>query len=65
MDDYEPTNSPELPYVTQVDWKSQDAAAVIVDDLDSGFEVVTDDALEESSMPGWVAFMMALPDPGI
>lgn len=63
MDNYVPTNSPSLPYVTEVEWNSQDAEAVIVDDLDGGFAVKTDDAIKDTAMPGWVAYMMALPDP--
>ena len=63
MDNYVPTNSPSLPYVTEVEWNSQDAEAVIVDDLDGGFAVKTDDAIKDTAMPGWVAYMLALPDP--
>ena len=63
MKDYQPTDSPQLPYVTEVEWKAQDAMAVIVDDLDSGFAVETDDVIEDSAMPGWLGYFLALPDP--
>lgn len=62
-DNYEPTDSPALPYVTEVAWTSQDADAVIVDDLDLGFAIATDEVVEESRMPSWLAYLVALPDP--
>ena len=63
VESYEPTDSPILPYVTEVEWTPQDAEAVIVDDLDSGFAIETDEVLDESGMPTWIAYLLSLPDP--
>lgn len=63
VDSYEPTDSPTLPYVTEVEWSPQDAEAVIVDDLDLGFAIETDAILDETRMPSWFAYLVSLPDP--
>ncbi len=58
LEDYVPSDSPELPAIEEIDWLSPDAQSVIVDDLDVGFSVVDGEYTpEESSMPTWLAFL--------
>jgi hypothetical protein len=61
LEDYEPSDSPVLPLVAEIEWQPPDEQSVIVDDLDDGFSVVNGEyTAEESSMPSWLAFLFSV-----
>ena len=43
LEDYTPTDAPQMPLVIAADWSKPDADSVIVDDLDEGFAVESPD----------------------
>ena len=61
-DDFEPTDSPTLPYTTSVAWDPPPSDAIIVDDLDEGFSIANPSFLSEiNSVPQWIRRAAAVP----
>lgn len=61
LEDYVPSDSPVLPPIAEIEWRSPYEQSIIVDDLDDGFSVVNGEyTAEESSMPPWLAFLFRI-----
>lgn len=62
-DDNIATTSETLPYVSQVNWNSLESNAIIVDDLDAGFSVISgEDSISRSILPKWVTYLFGAYD---
>ncbi len=63
LDDLAPTDTPTLPYVSQVEWIPEEVTGIVVDDLDDGFSI--ENSLfesEKSSIPNWLQHAAAVPN---
>ena len=59
--DAKPSDSPVLPYVTQMEWEPKDDGEVIVDDLDDGFTIENLPLdFGRSDVPKWIEYVAAV-----
>ena len=59
LDDYRPTDAPELQPIEEVEWQPPYANAIIVDDLDEGFAIIGDDTQpDEIEIPRIVGYFL-------
>lgn len=55
LEDFNPTDAPQLPYIVQSEWVSPYPEAIIVDDLDDGFSIKTPDSyVSTPPIPDWM-----------
>ncbi len=63
VDHHTPTDTPALPYISQVDWEPEDIRGIIVDDLDDGFSIENPTfASRQSSIPSWLEYAATVPN---
>ncbi len=62
LQDYQPQDSPVLPFMAEVEWENTEKQSIVVDDLDDGFSSTdSDEAVgeKEEGQPWWLRFLLA------